>query len=282
MGKRSLIFYNPNSKKGKTLLDKIKKLLNEKGISFKIISVLENLNSKIPVNADFAICLGGDGTVLYASHVISDKDIPLMSINSGGLGFLSSVEMDEAESFLSDYLNGNYRILNRTLLDVSYRNKKYIALNDCVLKSMDIRSFYIDVYYNEEFLSSYFADGIIVSTPTGSTAYALSSGGPIIHIHSKVVSIVPISPHTLTHRPVVLPENAVIKLYPYSKDKIHKFNAKLSVDGQINLNIKEKECVTLKISDRCIKMIVSKKYLYFDVLRKKLSWGERSDRKTDH
>jgi NAD+ kinase len=278
MGEKAVIFYNSNSIKTKKLLVNVKTILKNKKIPFELVSVN---NKEKPRNKNtFAVCIGGDGTVLYASHFIYNSNIPMIAINSGGLGFLSSVEMDEVSSIFKYYFSGKYKTISRSMLEVSFRNKKYTALNDCVIKTSSMRSFYLDVFHNEEFLSTYFADGIIISTPTGSTAYALSSGGPIVGLDSKVILVVPISPHTLTHRPVIIPENSIISLYPYPKDKNYPFSAKLSIDGQIDFDIKENECVKIKIARKNIKTIVPENYSYFEVLRKKLSWGERSDRKS--
>jgi len=269
----AVIFYNSSNKENILMLKKIENLLKRKSIKIKKLCVLEK--KTFDLVADFAISIGGDGTVLYAARSIVDKEIPLISVKCGGLGFLSSVESRDACRIIEDFLNENYKTVNRSLLNVKIDGNTYIALNDIVLKSNDHRTFYTDVYYFDEYISSYFSDGLIISTPTGSTAYNLSCGGPIVHTHSKVILITPISPHTLTHRPVVLPDGAQIKVKAHAKHRDGK-SIIVSIDGQQNFPYRGK-VLNVSIHDKFLKSIVPKDYSYFEVLRKKLSWGERDD-----
>jgi NAD+ kinase len=225
---------------------------------------------------DFAVSIGGDGTVLYASRYLAERDIPLIAIKAGGLGFLSSVEVNELENFIKNYLDNNYKIINRTLLNVKINDSHFIALNDCVIKSKDLRTFYTDIYFFNDRISTYFSDGVIISTPTGSTAYNLSAGGPIIHPHSNVIVITPISPHTLTHRPVVLPDKSYLRIKTHEKHLQKNKNIVISLDGQITLDMDDSE-LEVSIYEKNLRTIVSKNYSYFEVLKKKLSWGERDD-----
>lgn len=271
--KKCVIFYNSNNNKNIEILKKITRVLKSKKISLETVCVIDKCPFEI--KADFAVSIGGDGTVLYASHYLVEKGIPLISVKAGGLGFLSSIEVSEAEDFIKLYLKEEYKMINRSLLKINYKKKHFIALNDLVIKSKELRTFYTDIYYLNDYVSTYFSDGIIVSTPTGSTAYNLSSGGPIIHPHSKVMVVTPISPHTLTHRPVVLPDTSLIKIYAREKYENHG-GIVLSIDGQENMEY-DMSAVEISVYEKFLKTIVPKKYSYFEVLRKKLSWGERDD-----
>ncbi|MEF3280687.1 MAG: NAD(+)/NADH kinase [Elusimicrobiota bacterium] len=272
--KKAAVFYNSNNKENIKILNNLEKILNKRKIELIKICVLNKCFNNI--KADFAISIGGDGTVLYASHYLVKNDIPLIAIKGGGLGFLGSIDSDEAEKFIVDYLNNNYKIINRTLLEVKIRDKTFIALNDCVIKSMDLRTFYTKIYFSNEYISTYFSDGIIISTPTGSTAYNLSAGGPIAHPHSRIILLTPISPHTLTHRPVVLPDTAVLNIKAIEKTNPTNPNIIVAIDGQQSVNLKTDE-VKIFTHSKSFKTIVAKNYSYFEVLRKKLSWGERDE-----
>lgn len=268
---RCSVFYNSSNPQNLSILKNVEKVLKSNSIDFEKICVLKKCRSKL--ESDFAISIGGDGTVLWASHYLVDRDIPLIAVKAGGLGFLSSVEIKNLNSFIENYLKGKYRVINRTVLKITSNKRHFIALNDCVVKSSDLRMFYCDVFYSEEFISSYFSDGIIISTPTGSTAYNLSAMGPIVHPHSRVILLTPISSHTLTHRSLVLPETANLRINVRTKNlsKINKIY--VSIDGQKNFLFDGE--LSICLYEKNLKTIVSENYSYFDILRKKLSWGER-------
>lgn len=268
---RCIIFYNSSNPQNLEILKGVEKVLKANSIDFEKICVAKRCKNIL--KSDFAISIGGDGTVLWASHYLVDKDIPLIAVKAGGLGFLSSVEIGNLNSFIENYLKGRYKVVNRTLLKVRIKKKEFIALNDCVVRSSDLRMFYCDVFYGKEFISSYFSDGVIVSTPTGSTAYNLSAMGPIAHPHSKVILLTPISSHTLTHRSLVLPDTAILNIKVRSKNPLNPVKIYASIDGQRNFLLEEE--VSISLSEKTLKTIVSENYSYFDILRKKLSWGER-------
>lgn len=270
--KKCVIFYNSKNRENIKILKRILKIIKDKKIGIEQICIFDEFSKEI--SADFAVSIGGDGTVLYASHRLVLKDIPLIAIKAGGLGFLSSIEMAEAERFIIDYLDDNYKTINRSMLKIKYKNKIFVALNDFVIKSRDLRTFYTDVYFLNDYISTYFSDGVIVSTPTGSTAYNLSSGGPIVHPHSKVMIITSVSPHTLTHRPVVLPDASILRIK--AREKYEDSNIVITIDGQESIHY-DSSFIEVSVYEKFLKSIVPKNYSYFEVLRKKLSWGERDD-----
>ncbi|MGC8866908.1 MAG: NAD(+)/NADH kinase [Elusimicrobiales bacterium] len=267
---KCLVFYNSKSEENIRVLERVVRLLKLHSISVSTICVLED--SKGVPYADFAVSIGGDGTVLWASHHIVDMDIPLIAVKTGGLGFLSSVEVSDIEDFIEMYLNRRYKVVLRSMLKISYDGNIFKALNDCVIKSASSRMFYSDVFYSDELISSYFSDGLIFSTPTGSTAYNLSAFGPIVHPETNILILTPISSHTLTHRSLILPYNSLIRVYVRQRD-FRKENIFVSIDGQINFQIEKG--IEISFYEKKLKSIVSENYSYFDILRKKLSWGER-------
>lgn len=231
---------------------------------------------KLPDDADLLIVLGGDGTLLSAARVVAGRDIPLLAVNLGHLGFLTSITLDQLYPELERALRGESRIGRRRLLDCELvRNQevigRYAALNDVVItKSMLARMIDLDTYVDNHFVAAYKLDGLIISTPTGSTAYSLSAGGPVIFPTVSAVCITPICPHMLTNRPVIVPDSAVIQVLLHSEEGTY-----LTIDGQTGHPLMHGDRVVCRSSEKSVRLIRPPKMLFFDVLREKLSWGER-------
>ncbi|WP_051670657.1 NAD(+)/NADH kinase [Bryobacter aggregatus] len=232
---------------------------------------------RVPVDTQLVIVLGGDGTLLSAARAIGGMDIPLLAVNLGGLGFLTSVTVEELYPELERTLQGEQRIGMRRMLRVEIhrggsRVSSYEALNDAVITKTSLaRMIDVAVHVDSHFVSSYKADGLIVSTPTGSTAYSLSAGGPIIFPQVDAISVTPICPHMLTHRPVIVPGDSVIRLENRAMDR----DAYLTIDGQVGEPLLAGDEVLCERSPFAIRLIRPPKMLFFDVLREKLKWGER-------
>ena len=232
---------------------------------------------RVPIDTQLVIVLGGDGTLLSAARAISGQCIPLLAVNLGGLGFLTSITVDELYPELEHCLLGEQRIgLRRMLRCEIHRGgqlvSSYEALNDAVISKTSLaRIIDVAVYVDSHFVSNYKADGLIVSTPTGSTAYSLSAGGPIIFPNVDAISITPICPHMLTHRPVIVPGESVIRLENRAVDN----DAYLTIDGQVGEPLLAKDEVRCARSPHEIHLIRPPRMLFFDVLREKLKWGER-------
>ncbi len=272
MIKKVAFFYNSKREVARDFSSQAISFL--KNIGIKVEPVCVNKGGKFSNHADIAISAGGDGTALYAARSIGNKKIPLISVNAGGLGFLSCVEPFDFEIFFRQVLEGKFKKMERFFLEISATSDKYIALNDCVIRSSQARAFNLEVKYQGDFLSSYFADGLIISTPTGSTAYSLAAMGPIIVPSANVLCLSPICPHTLTHRPMVLPAEGCLEiLLPVIKDKRTKVT--VSIDGQENFNMNKGDLIKIKKSDFSLTTLSPKDFSYFAVLRQKLSWGQR-------
>ncbi len=221
---------------------------------------------------DYVISFGGDGTMLSASKVFIDKDIPIMGINVGRLGFLAEFPSEELEDSLSKLLNGEYRIVNRIFFETTLNDTIHYALNDIVIEKIGSKMLSVYAYAGEHLVATYRSDGLIIATPTGSTAYSLSCGGPVIHPSTEVICLTPISPHSLTLRPLVLPDNLEISIVGSSPTGY----CNLSIDGQINYQLNDGEVVKINKSKIKMKMIKPLDTSYYDLLSKKLLWAANS------
>lgn len=276
--KSVVIFYNSKRKKAIAFASGIEKRLSAAGVRvFKICVNDAFCDFKA---ADAAVAVGGDGTVLYAARHLMKHSVPALGINAGGLGFLSGMENAEFISRIDEFLEGRFKKIKRSLLsaEVARGSKKvfgpFPALNDCVIRSTEARAFSLNVSYGRQFLSNYFGDGLIVCTPTGSTAYNLAALGPIAMPELEVALLSPICPHTLTHRPLVLSAREDIKIKVLSA-RYGPHKVILSIDGQENFELKAHDEIIIKKHPRIFEMLVPENFSYFDILRKKLRWGKR-------
>jgi NAD+ kinase len=229
----------------------------------------------VPDGCDLVIVMGGDGTLLSAARAINGREIPLFAVNLGGLGFLTAITKEELMPELARALRGEHIIAKRKLLRVEVvRNDVkvacYEALNDVVItKAAIARMIDIEALVDKMFVCSYKADGLIISTPTGSTAYSLSAGGPIIYPSVEAFCITPICPHTLTNRPLVVSSESVISVICKSESSF------LTIDGQIGEPVDAGDCVECRLSPHSLHLVRPPNQMFFDVLRQKLKWGER-------
>lgn len=225
-------------------------------------------------HCDLLITLGGDGTLLSVARY-APSHVPIIGVNMGKLGFLTEITVEEFPGILERVLVGRYRSEPRVTFDVlargEHEERAFRVLNDAVInKGALARILEMWVEVSGQFVSSFRADGLIVATPTGSTAYSLSAGGPIIYPTMEAVVITPICPHMLTNRPLVLPDTLEIeiRIAPQREDVF------LTLDGQEGITITEKDRIFVKKSRNTISLVQSPERNYFDVLRRKLKWGE--------
>jgi NAD+ kinase len=233
--------------------------------------------SKFPNDCDLAIIAGGDGTILSVARSAVPAGVPLLGVNLGSLGFLTEIQPDELEIGLSRLYQGEYEVENRMVLDVSYRvedsdPQRYALLNDAVItKGALARMISVEVFADKEHVATYTSDGLIVSTPTGSTAYALSAGGPILDPRLSAFVIAPICPHRMTYRPLVVPGDVMLRVkLQKAKDSVF-----LTLDGQVGIPMVDGAEVHLQRFERDVRLIRVAGRGFFEVLRRKLRWGER-------
>jgi len=276
--KSVILFYNSKRRKALAYAAAIERRLRSAGA--KVSRVCVNDSACEFKQADAAVAVGGDGTVLYAARHVIARGIPVLGINAGGLGFLSGVERRDFLRGVKSFLGGEYKTFNRSLLAVSVKRKGRLvfgplpALNDCVIRSQEARAFTLRASFGREFLSEYFGDGLIISTPSGSTAYSLAASGPIVMPDLEVFLLSPICPHTLTHRPIVLSAAEELKV-EVEGGRSGPQVMTLSLDGQENFRLEHGDTVVIGKHPRNFKMLAPEGFSYFDILRRKLSWGER-------
>jgi NAD+ kinase len=228
----------------------------------------------LPAHIDAAVVFGGDGTFLYAARLVAAKGVPLLGINLGSLGFLTEVKLEEMHAALERLLSGEYWLEERVLLDVSVSRNgdpvaQYLALNDAVInKGALARIIEMEVSVNSELVTITRADGLIISTPTGSTAYSLAAGGPILYPTLGAFILTPICPHTLSNRPVVVPDSS-----PVGVCLRHGADVMLTVDGQVGTPLLQGDCIQFKKADSTIRLIQATDSTFFRLLREKLKWN---------
>lgn len=232
---------------------------------------------EIPAISELLIVLGGDGTLLAAARLLGERNVPILPVNLGGLGFLTSVTLDDLYPVLEQAIRGEARYSERVMLEtrVMRQGKPFHcarALNDAVLnKAALARIIDLELRVNGEFVNTFKADGLIVATPTGSTAYSLSAGGPIVYPIVSAFVITPICPHTLTNRPLVIPDSAKIEIgFAAGEAPIY-----LTVDGQVGVELQANDVVALNAAAKRLRLVRPQEKSYFSVLRDKLKWGER-------
>ena len=232
---------------------------------------------QLPEFVDKILVFGGDGTFLSVARLACKYDVPIIGINLGGLGFLTEIALEELYPTMELILSGKYEIEERDMLHATIQRGSeklgnYIVLNDIVInKGAVARMIDLATYINGSHVTTFKADGIILSTPTGSTAYSLSAGGPIVYPTLPLTIITPICPHTLTDRPLVVSNETVVrvKLLTDTSDMY------LTLDGQVGVNLKMGDIVEIKKANTSVKLIRSPFRDYFTILRTKLMWGER-------
>jgi len=241
--------------------------------SAQMISLNGNTFDDICRDVDFIVTIGGDGTLLSTVRKSFDYEIPILGIHAGNLGFLADISMDELDDFVQKIVKHEYKIDERAILEASVikdgKEVKMYAFNDIVLTRTRVSNMiHIETFIDSKSFNTYHGDGVIVSTPTGSTAYNLSAGGPILFPMSNVFALTPICPHSLTQRPLVLPGKYAIEM------RTSEERALIIIDGQDVHELELGESVNIKLAHKTVKLIHREEFDYFDVLKSKLGWGE--------
>ena len=241
------------------------------------VQIIESANDF--QNIDFLLTLGGDGTMLSAARAVEHRKTPILGIHLGELGFLAKITTDVMFDRLDMVADANYEIQKRMVLKGQIINKEesstFYALNDFVIdRGKSHRLITLTLKANDRYIADYKADGLIIGTPTGSTAYALSAGGPIIMPKLKAMVVVPISPHTLNLRPIVIPDDRILEIsFPNDGNDGVAF----AIDGQVNQYLDQNSKIIIKKAHYDIHMIDYEDYNYFDNLQRKMGWGKRGD-----
>ena len=287
--KRIGIVLKPNQPDALRTVCEVVTWLNERGITLVGTPELERdriqnetgcpvdqtPREELAAHVDLILVLGGDGTMIATARMLGDREVPVLGINFGGLGYLAEFRIEELYQALESILAGNFRVDKRVMLGMELRRGDELVtqnrvLNDVVInKSALARIIEIEAYLNHQFVNSFRADGLIISTPTGSTAYNLSAGGPVIFPSMNAVVITPICPFTLSNRPIVVPDDATIELLL----KTDQEEVTLTLDGQVGFSLNVEDRVVIRKSSVTFNLVQPSNRNYFDVLRDKLRWG---------
>lgn len=249
----------------------VKKLQKEENLELVPIEKINTYSSREISDFKGIIVFGGDGTLLRAVPYAYQTDLPILGINLGNFGFLTEHFIEEFSEVIELLKTQKIEITEKTLLQITYKDKNYVALNEgAIMKGPSGKIINLEVYIEDEFLTTVSGDGLIISTPTGSTAYNLSAGGPVLHPASQVFVCTPICAFKINLRPFVVPDTYVIKIVLNRKregEKVH-----LMIDGHINILLEEKQPVILKKAPKKLKIIKSPKRTYIQILKSKFNW----------
>jgi len=287
--KRIGVVVKPHQPDALETLCRLTTWLNERGIKLAGLPEIEResiehqtgctvevvADADIGKQVDLMLVLGGDGTMIATARMVSDTEVPVMGVNYGGLGYLAEFPLEDLFPALDGVLAGKYRIQHRLMLSVElWRGEELVTrnrvLNDVVVnKSALARIIEIEAYLNQQFVNLFRADGLIVATPTGSTAYNLSAAGPIIYPSMNAIVITPICPFTLSNRPIVVPDDSVIEVRLMTENE----EVALTLDGQVGFALQAADRVVIRKSNTAFNLVQPLNRNYFDVLRNKLKWG---------
>ena len=243
-----------------------------------IIGETSDLNAgEIPKTSDLLIVLGGDGTLLSVARLTESFDVPILAVNLGSLGFLTEVPLPEMYVTLEKVLRGDFAIESRMLLKTTLKRdgkelRTDCSLNDVVINKSAARIVNLEVHVNNQYMTSYRADGLIISTPTGSTAYSLSAGGPIIHPSMNALLLCPICPFTLTNRPIVIPDQALIQVQLTTEEQVQ-----ITLDGQTGFEMSSRDILEVHRGPNPVMLIQAPGKNYYRILRQKLHWGRPAE-----
>jgi len=276
------IFGNTSKEEVSRLFGEIVSFLKAAGINFLIDHSLAKSEgykdsrhvaapNTILKKVDYILSLGGDGTFLNTARIVGNKLIPILGINLGRLGFFSGIGPHEIKEFIPNLAANKFKVVEQVIIEAKVSETKIMhGINDIVIDKFDsIKMIELEIFYNNERVVKLVSDGIIISTPAGSTGYSLSCNGPIVNPKSKVFVITPISPHTLNIRPIIVPDEGILKVKILKEGK-----ARISADGQVTISQSTPNEVILCKADYSIRVIKKNSYTYFDTLKKKLFWGE--------
>ena len=287
--KRIGVVVKPHQPDALETLCRLTTWLNERGIKLVGLPEIEResiehqtgcsvevlAEADIAKQVDLMLVLGGDGTMIATARMVGDSEVPVMGVNYGGLGYLAEFPLEDLFPALDGVLEGKYKVQQRLMLSIElWRGGELVTrnrvLNDVVVnKSALARIIEIEAYLNQQFVNLFRADGLIVATPTGSTAYNLSAAGPIIFPSMSAVVITPICPFTLSNRPIVVPDDSVIEVRLVTENE----DVALTLDGQVGFDLQAADRVVIRKSDTAFNLVQPPNRNYFDVLRNKLKWG---------
>jgi NAD+ kinase len=283
--RRVVVLAKPGTNEGQRIAFELGSWLTSRGVSVRFdeptaraLGLKDGIRpDTIPAGTDLVIVAGGDGTLLSAARVAGPRGIPILGVNFGGLGFMTELQPEELYAALERLLNGDYAIEEREALRVRFRRgrkmlSEFALLNDAVVtKTALARMLVIELRIDGELVATYTSDGLIVATPTGSTAYNLSAGGPILDPRMSAFVIAPICPHAMSYRPLVVPGGVRIEVTLRSLTE----EAYLTLDGQVGFPMKQLDAIVVDRHPRSVRLVRVARRGFFEILQRKLHWGDR-------
>lgn len=268
--KRILVVFNPGRKEIIKLASEIVKKLSR---DYKVFCYDSKKVFQSKIQPDLIVSLGGDGTILRVTQIAVRLSVPVIGVNVGGLGYLAEYTTKEVYGSINKYFSNKIFPQERAILEIKFHQKIYYAINDCIIKSYSSRVVSLDLYINGDYITNIIGDGIIVATPTGSTAYSLACGGSIVEPEAKVMLVTPVCPHALSYRPIILTEDKVVKIFiPEYKSNTQLL---LSFDSQENFPLGVSDFVEIYISKKKFLFIPNLKKNFYTILKEKLNWAKR-------
>jgi NAD+ kinase len=265
----------PRKPEALEVVSRLREWCEARGIELRAANSVAEPGGELDNDIDLVVVLGGDGTMLGAARMMGEREIPVLGVNFGFLGYMTEFTLEEMFPALENVRKGNFAVERRMMIDVTLNRGGEAAaarraLNDAVItKSTPARMIEIESYINGMLVNSFRADGMIVATPTGSTAYSLSAGGPIVHPSMSAILLTPICPHMLSNRPAVVPGESVVDLIFKRADT----DLLLTIDGQPGVELQHDDRITLRRSGTAFNLVQPTNRNYFEVLRTKLKWG---------
>ncbi|MBI5241711.1 MAG: NAD(+)/NADH kinase [Elusimicrobia bacterium] len=274
-----VIIHNETKPEARRMTQEVASLLRRQGAAVRVCR--GRASGRDLLAADLAVALGGDGTMLRAARLLAPYSIPLLGINTGHLGFLTGIDLAGFRKGCRDILRGRFLIEERWMVSVEVARGRrrvfgpHLALNDCVIRCGEqARAILLTARSGARFVADYFGDGLIVSTPTGSTAYALAASGPIVDPGLDVFLIAPICPHTLTQRPLIVSAGSPFTVGLSSRHPGEAPHVLVSLDGQVGFSLKVDDEVRVRRYDKPFRLVLDPHHSYFETLRRKLRWGQ--------
>lgn len=274
-----VIFRNETKPEARRMTQEVAALLRRQGAQVRVLR--RQVGSRDLLAADLAVALGGDGTMLRAARILAPYSTPLLGVNTGHLGFLTGIDLAGFRRGCRDILRGRFLIEERWMVAVEVvRGRRrvfgpHLALNDCVIRCGDqARAILLSARSGARFVADYFGDGLIIATPTGSTAYALAASGPIVDPGLDVFLVAPICPHTLTQRPLIVSAGSPFTVGLSSRHPGEAPHVLVSLDGQVGFSLKRGDEVRVRRYDKPFRLVLDPHHSYFEVLRRKLRWGQ--------
>jgi len=268
--RRLAFVVNPDRPGASELADELLEIAGRAGVKHTKLNKGRKLPRGYLKGCDAVCVVGGDGTLLGVVRAAAREGVPIIGVNRGSLGFLTAFSADEARTHFAALLGGEYRLALRTLLECKVGpGRRDVALNDVVIKNeVNSRLVRIEVYADDELVTDYYADGIVFSTPTGSTAYNLAAGGPIIHPAAQAIAMTPISPHTLSNRTIIFRDTVKLRVVNRTEDA----RMLVAMDGQRN-SVVTGNTIEISVAPRRLALAQPKSYSHFAVMRSKLKWS---------